>query len=299
MRSYHSPCRSAFTLVELLVVFGILALLVGLLVPAVQRVREVARRLSCSNHLKQTGLALHQHHDLHSVLPSNGGWDGQQRIRATNGQPTAVYTHEQGRRSPFYWGVGDPALSPHDQTGSWSYAILPFLEHENLYRNRAWTEPVRLYICPSRRFAQAQVPVNDAYGRYEGGGWAWGKSDYAANGWVISERPRCLRLADLVDGMSHTLLVGEKAMDPQNYMRPTWYWDEPFFTGGSGGTQRSGARVLPDMAGLLFRDNWGSAHAAGAQFLFADGSVRLITYITPIATMQALLTPGGGEAVPR
>jgi prepilin-type processing-associated H-X9-DG protein len=95
-------------------------------------------------------------------------------------------------------------------------------------------------------------------------------------------------------------LVGEKAMNPDNYETGTWYWDEPFFTGGSGGTQRWGTTVIrdsPDM-GVQFRENWGSAHPSGANFLFADGSVRLVAYTTPSNVILAILTPRGGEPVP-
>lgn len=294
----RSPIRSAFTLIELLVVVGIFALLVGLLMPAVQRVREVASRLSCSNNLKQIGLALHQHHDTHDTFPGNGGWDGLQTIIGSNGLPTLVSTWETGRPAPVPWGVGEPNRSPYDQPGSWAYAILPSVEQENVYRTRAFSQPVKIFACPSRRPALAQQPQSDEYGIYEGGGWSWSKIDYAANGLVIPNRPRCLRLADFLDGTSQTILVGEKALDLGNYLRPTWYWDEPFFTGGSGGTQRSGAVLLPDQGGLLFRNNWGSAHPAGALFLFGDGSVRPITYGTATTVVRSLLTPNGGEVVP-
>jgi prepilin-type N-terminal cleavage/methylation domain-containing protein/prepilin-type processing-associated H-X9-DG protein len=294
----RSLTRPAFTLIELLVVIGVLSLLLGLLAPAVQRVREAASRLSCSNNLKQIGLALHLHHDNYDMFPSNGGWDGRQTILGSNGQRVTVYTWETGHASPFYWGVGDPNRSPRDQPGSWAYAILPFIEQDNMYRTRAWTEPVKLYACPTRRPALVQQPQDDEYGRYEGGGWPWGKTDYAANGQAIPNRPGCLRFADFADGTSSTILIGEKALAPLNYQRPTWYWDEPFFTGGAGGTQRFGTRLLRDVDGLLFRDNWGSAHSAGAQFLFADGSVHLIPYGTATTTMAALMTPDGGEVVP-
>ena len=167
-----------------------------------------------------------------------------------------------------------------------------------MYRSRAWTMPVKLYVCPSRRETEAQVPVDDEYGEYNGGGWAWGKTDYAANGLVIPNRPRCLPLSAILDGTSHTILVGEKAMDSRNLTEPTWFWDEPFFIGGSQGTQRFGTHVEQDAPDNFFVDNWGSAHPSGAQALFADGSVRLLSYGLSRATLRALLTPSGGEIVP-
>jgi prepilin-type N-terminal cleavage/methylation domain-containing protein len=249
--------RAGFTLIELLVVIGIIAVLLGLLLAAVQKVRETANRLSCGSHLKNIGLALHQHHDTFGVFPSNGGWDGRQRILNVDGGPTFVFTIDFDIPYVLYWGVGDPSRMSRDQTGSWAYAILPFLEQENAHRLREWREPVSVFGCPSRRPVKAMVPVDDEHGTYSGGGWTWGKTDYAANALVIPNRPRCLRMADLTDGTAQTVLVGEKAMDPRNYATGTWYWDEPFFTGGNGGTQRDGRLVFRDAVGIRFARNWG------------------------------------------
>ncbi len=215
--------RRAFTLIESLVAIAIIGTLAGILLAAVQRVRETANRLTCSNNLKQMGLALQNHHDTYGVLPSNGGWDGKQRIMTVDGGRTYVYTKDAILSITFYWGVGDPTRAPQQQTGSWVYAILPFLEGENIYRRRAWTVPVGLYICPSRRPVEAQEVVNDQNGIYQGGGWVWGKTDYAANALIVPNRPRCLRLADVTDGTSHTILLAEKAMHPDNYSTGTWY----------------------------------------------------------------------------
>ena len=116
---------------------------------------------------------------------------------------------------------------------------------------------------------------------------------------VIPKLPRCVRIAEFLDGTSQTILVGEKAMSPLLYELPTWYWDEPFFLGGSDSTVRKGRRVVPDYfaAPSRYVDNWGSAHPGGAQFGFADGSLRLLQHGTPSRTVRALLTPRGGEYV--
>lgn len=291
--------RRAFTLIELLVVIAIISILMGLTLAGVQRAREAAARIRCSNNLKQIGLALHNFHDAHRCLPSNGSWDGKQTIKSTAGVDTQLLVFDKLLPKPWVLGIGEPYRMPRDQTGSWAFAILPFVEQENIYRARDWQTPVTVYFCPSRRSPHALKPQEDEYGFYEGGGWSWAKIDYAANALAIPNRPRCLRLADFRDGSSHTALVGEKSMHPKNYMTGTWYWDEPYFTGGAGGTQRDGSRVLrdaPDM-GVSFQYNWGSAHIGGALFLYADGSVRPVAYKVDADRVKAFLTPDGGESV--
>jgi prepilin-type N-terminal cleavage/methylation domain-containing protein/prepilin-type processing-associated H-X9-DG protein len=299
MRSSPSRHSAAFTLIELLVVIAIIAVLIGLLLPAVQKVRATAARIECANHLKQIGLAMQMHHDTYQVFPSNGGWDGREEIRSTSGQPFVPESIEFNNPTPHPWGVGLPNVSPFTQTGSWAYSLLPFVEQRNLYEQRAWMNPLALYVCPARRLAAAQMPpAYDQYGSYVGGGWAWGKIDYAANALACPNRPVCLSMAQFTDGMSNTILIGEKAMDPKNYQTGTWFWDEPFFLGGAGGTERSKPVVLRDARAISFQYTWGSAHGGGAQFLFADGSVHLLAYTTPSPVVLALMTPSGGEVTP-
>lgn len=299
MKASTSARSLGFTLIELLIVIAIIAVLIGLLLCAVQKTREAASRIRCANNLKQIGLALHQHHDIYQVFPSNGGWDGRQWILSVDGQRTYIIVQDATLSFPFHWGIGVPDLSPNAQTGSWAYSILPFIEQQNMYQQRSWMDPVKLYICSSRRPDTPQVSHNDLNGAYYGGGWLWGKTDYAANRFVIPNRPICLSFADIPDGTSHTIFLGEKALSPLNYTTGTWYWDEPFFTGGSGGTQRWGEAVVRDSInmGFAYRYNWGSAHIAGAQFVFVDGSVHLIPFATTSAIMLGLLTPSGGENV--
>ena len=285
-----------FTLIELLVVIAIIAVLIGLLLPAVQKVREAANRASCTNNLEQIGLALHNHHGSFGVFPTCGGY--------SPSQPLVIKT------DAIMWGVGQPGLSPSLQTGSWAYAILPFMEQEAAYRLgvQATGDAVKNYLCPSRNRnnpqtvpAQETLPWGEVHTYTNAGLNPWGKTDYAANALVVPNRPLpLLSLADLTDGASHTLLAGEKAIDPNYATTGSWYWDEPFFLGGSDSTSRKGDGLIRDRRGdfLDARENWGSLHAAGPQFVFADGAVHAVPYGTPPAVVRALRTPAGGEVVP-
>jgi prepilin-type processing-associated H-X9-DG protein len=282
-----------------LVVIAIIGVAVGILLPAVQRVREHALRNTCNNNLRQIGLGLLQFHDNYEVFPTNGGsWAPRQQILNTDDAPFEPSTtaFESSQIVKIFYGVGDPTLSPSQQKGSWAYSILPYIEKDDIYQARKWTKGVSLYACPTRRSADPQVAVNDQYGVYDGGGWPWGKTDYAGNGMLIAMPP--WRLSKITDGTSRTILVGEKAMNLLAYNTGGWYRDEPFFLGGSLGTVRVGEFIVKDVAGVAYTTGWGAAHSAGAQFCFADGSVRLLHYDTPSWIVLALLTPAGQEAIP-
>jgi prepilin-type N-terminal cleavage/methylation domain-containing protein len=304
--------RRAFTLIELIVVIGIIGALAGILLPAVQKARELAQRTRCANNLKQIGLALTHFHTDYKVYPSNGGWDGKQTIPSSTGAQFTPSTFDYTTNLLYQWGVGDPALKPRDQTGSWAFSMLPYIEEQGLFDGRAWTYGVELYICPMRRTWRPQpVVADDGYGRYEGGGWTWGKTDYAGNSYIFENRPYCNNMALIVDGLSKTILVGEKAFNPNVETPMSWYWDEPFFIGGSKGTVRDGFGLLRDGPGRWlqngvwvgewennpYKENWGSPHQAGVQFVFADGAVRLINRNMSQANFSGLLTPDGRENV--
>lgn len=281
--------RSAMTLIELLVVITIISILLNLMLPGVQSAREAARRMACTNHLRQIGLAMHQHHDAHRVLPSNGGPDGS-TINSVGGTPIQISTTDYSMGTTFIWGVGSPSKSPSEQTGCWAYAILPYMEQESVYQARGWMEPQPGFLCPSRGRRGVHKAQDDVYGQYEGGDWPWAKTDYAANAFAVGKRPKCLALAAFFDGTSNTVLVGEKAFDREVHIPTTWFWDEPLFSGGAGGTARGGVRITADGVGIPFKGNWGAAHPGGANFLFADGAVHLVSYDRPWADVRAMLS---------
>jgi prepilin-type processing-associated H-X9-DG protein len=109
---------------------------------------------------------------------------------------------------------------------------------------------------------------------------------------------RIPRFASLRDGTSQVILVGEKAYDRTVQGPNSWFHREPFFLGGSDSTAREGIHVIRDAPGMDHPKNWGAAHPGGANFLLADGSVRLIAHATNWETVSALIVPSGGEIVP-
>src|SRR5579884_266536 len=121
MRSHNSKPPAAFTLLELLIVLAIIGILIGLLLCAVQKARAAAARIECANHLKQIGLAMQMHHDTYLVFPSNGGWDGKERIPTASGQLFVPESIEFNNPPAHFWGVGQPNMRPIQQTGSWAY----------------------------------------------------------------------------------------------------------------------------------------------------------------------------------
>jgi len=290
----HATVRTgpaAFTLVELLVVIGIIGILIALLLPAVQRVRAAALSAACGNNLKQIGLAMHQFHDAYKVFPSNGGWDGKQTIKAVDGTLFTPETFDDVTAKAYQWGVGDPLLKPQDQTGSWGYAILPYVEQEAIYRQRDWTIPVEVHVCPARRLPEAQTVVpEDANGKYKSGGWAWARTDYGVNLGMFDNRPNCFPITRFASGMSHVILVGEKAYDVKA-QAGSWTYDEPFFLGGSKGTSRGAPGLSPDGPGINYKDNWGSAHTGGVLFVFGDGHVDMVAFNIDPSVLTAMLTP--------
>ncbi len=285
-----------FTLIELLVVLAIVAVLIGLLLPAVQKVRAAAARAACQNNLKQVGLALHQHHDGSGALPP-----GHRSV-----------SHRD--RMPF---------------SGWPLSVLPYLEQEAVFaaaRAAYARDPypfhnpphaglntvVPALVCPSDgRAARPQTAGRTgavvAFTCYLG---VSGR-DYAARDGLLFQDSR-VRFADVLDGTSNTLLAGERP--PSADFQFGWWY------AGSGQALTGSAdmilgveepNLLPVTAGScgpgVYRfgpgraDNqcdvfhfW-SLHPGGAHFLFCDGSVRFLAY-SAAPLLPALASRAGGEA---
>lgn len=293
LRSYRKQwsvsTRTAFTLVELLVVIAIIGILVGLLLPAVQAAREAARRMSCSNNIKNIGLALHNYHDTNRKFP---------------------YGH-------LYTGHfdGDP-LSAQGGTGWGLFAsILPFLEQANqqnridfrfpageltVTQNRVVCQtPLAIFSCPSDtkplQFNDGAIP-NSATSSYQGAGpsydgWAGNRLDAApvtlrfAGLFERSNRGAPYGIRDILDGTTNQFMVAETKWDMDNNRRnrSRIYAGKDIVAFAQGATNCL-------MINGQWAMNWtqpqgnpqphrtaGSNHVGGAQFCFADGSVRFVS----------------------
>jgi prepilin-type N-terminal cleavage/methylation domain-containing protein/prepilin-type processing-associated H-X9-DG protein len=288
--------RKGFTLVELLVVIAIIGILVALLLPAVQAARESARRVQCTNNLKQIGLAMHMHHDTYRQLPA--GWDGYD----TNGRP---------------YGLGEPGWG-------WGSRILPFIEQANVQDSlidfrKPVTDPandaVRLLVlatfrCPSDtgdgKFPNIEEDEEDtgsgafeyATGNYAG---VWGTGDVHVCG-TLPTGMQCrgdgsffhnstVRFADILDGLSQTFVAGERS---SRLEYGTWVGIVPGIDCSVG--RILGTALYPPNTGGHTHD-FSSNHPSGANFVLADGSVRLISETIDLAVYRALVTRSGHDSV--
>ena len=291
--------RHAFTLIELLVVVAIIAVLIGLLLPAVQKVREAAARNQCQNNLKQIGLACHAYHDVNQALP-----------------PGYTATAPYPSTSPG-WG--------------WAAYVLPYIEQNNLYRQINLHSPlegqpvigniIKVYLCPSDNPPASPFAVTNAifepvcnaapcsYAATVGDD-SVEVDDPAGNG--IFYRNSKVRLTDITDGTSNTTMIGDRA----------WADTEGIWAGAPNGAVTRPGPTNPwtratgsAQAFILVHNNWinittdadgglddfSSKHPGGANLLFADSSVRFIGSITADGPVRrafwAMGTRAGGEVV--
>jgi prepilin-type processing-associated H-X9-DG protein/prepilin-type N-terminal cleavage/methylation domain-containing protein len=298
MKEISHGRRRAFTLIELLVVIAIIAVLIGLLLPAVQKVREAAGRARCHNNLKQIGLALQNYHDVNRCFPP-------------------CY------RSDFDAGGNDTGPG-----WGWASFVLPQIEQQNLYNSIRFDLPIEapanagprtqlliIHRCPS----DGPPPTWTAYQRDKLGNpiapicqiasanyvGVFGTSEPGVDGEGVFFRNSQVAIADITDGTSQTLLVGERS---SNLGEATWVGSvtgavlynpnfNPALEEGSGMVLgHAGEKNTPGGPGSEVNQFF-SRHGSGANFLFADGHVKFLSSSMDFQTFAALATRAGGEVV--
>jgi len=313
--------RRAFTLIELLVVIAIISVLIGLLLAAVQKVREAAARIKCENNLKQIGLALHNYESATGRLPPAYAWIGPKK----NGVGGPSQRPDLGDRP------GPTTLYTVDQLPGWGWAtyILPFVEQQNLYSQIDFTNGevaswfyngvkdtvLPIYVCPSdplagqynpRSYVRVILPqmATNSYAACYGALGDIGAAPDQGNGAFY--RNSSLRLTDIRDGTSNTIFIGERA---------AYFTQTPWAGVVSNGTVQVSpgaptflnyvepppAMVMARIGNHTLNDtrsepyDFFGAHPGTVPFLFGDGAVRQVPISASLPVLQALATRAGGE----
>jgi prepilin-type N-terminal cleavage/methylation domain-containing protein/prepilin-type processing-associated H-X9-DG protein len=314
---FRARLRAGFTLIELLVVIAIIAILVALLLPAVQKAREAAARTSCMNNLKQIGLAMHLYQDARGSLPAG-------YIYQSNFDPGT------GPIKKLDYPPPKPKQDPQSPGWGWAALVLPFIEQEPLARTINYTFPVEspsmleqrstplsLYACPSDPltgvFAVQTLDntflANAATNSYAACFGAYGLLNLTPDfGNGVFFRNSRVRLQDITDGTSNTLAIGERCA---MFTQTPW---AGVMTGGTARTTpgapvytsiaepaptmalaRIGNRTLNDPSSEPY--DFFSPHGTVVQFLFADGSVHALSIGIDSFVLRCLATRAASDPV--
>ena len=312
--------RLGFTLIELLVVIAIIAVLIGLLLPAVQKVREAAARMQCSNNLHQMSIAAHSYHDANEAFPS--AW--------MNPTPAKIHLGV----------IQDSPPNTKPRFTNVLIELLPYIEQGNLQKNWDFddvnnnkgpdgsvsSQVIKIFICPSSTIAAnpKSTVSGNVYGlnSYAGVAGRYSFRAFTGSAFTISNDGLFyinsrVKMTGITDGTSNTIMFGERQhKDP---VFDAMYRNFPIL-GWSGWAWCDQGNAIGDfLVGAAQPINWnipvgstgansssnpwvqqrlstmGSGHTGGANCAMADGSVRFVRDSTPLAILQAMCTRAGGE----